>query len=637
MTPRRGARGHRNLPALPPKTPQPSILAASKTARRKPGRPRLSAEEKTRRGTLRPSRERSRAPRSTAVARVSPAASRDYVTLADNYAHDVVAGQIVAGQWTIKACRRYLHMRAQARTGQAPYAWSAAHANDVCTFVEQLPHVEGSWGADTIVLQPWQAWMLAAIYGFRRPDGGRVVTTVFFQVARKSAKSTLVAACALYHLACEQEPGAQVILGASTGDQARIVFSIMQRMVRRSRGLREQGLQALAHAVVCDNAHGGSAKPINAKSSTQDGLNPSFISLDESHAQDFTLHDVLKSAQGARANPLFMAPTTAGYSMTSVGYALRTTAQKILDGVVDSDHTFVVLYELDEADDWRDEAVWVKSAPMLGITPTLDYVRRYRDDAIATPGMQGEFETKIGNRWLHAASNWLSMASWDGCADPSLCLDDFAGEPCCLGADLAQKDDLAALAVAFVRDEVVYGFVRFYLPRLVVESRSRAVPAYRQWVEQGVLTVTEGNTLDERVVEADVRAWCDRFDVRAITFDQFGSAGIMTRLASDGFPAVLTPKNATTFSGPARDLEMRVRAQRFQHDGNPVLRWNASNCCVTRRVDDSILPKKESPDSPNKIDGIDALLLAMGAAERTLAAGVVRSVYDDPAYDVFVV
>ena len=52
-------------------------------------------------------------------------------------------------------------------------------------------------------------------------DGRRLVTTVFFQVARKSAKSTLVAAVALYHLAVEQEPGAQVICGATTGSQAR--------------------------------------------------------------------------------------------------------------------------------------------------------------------------------------------------------------------------------------------------------------------------------------------------------------------------------------------------------------------------------------------------------------------------------
>ena len=107
-------------------------------------------------------------------------------------------------------------------------------------------------------------------------------------------------------------------------------------------------------------------KPINAKASTQDGLNPSCIILDESHAQTFELHDVLKSAQGARANPLLLCPTTAGYDLLSVGYALRTTLTKVLEGVFDAEHFFGVIYALDEGDDWRDERTWIKANPMLG-------------------------------------------------------------------------------------------------------------------------------------------------------------------------------------------------------------------------------------------------------------------------------
>jgi len=114
---------------------------------------------------------------------------------------------------------------------------------------------------------------------------------------------------------------------------------------------------------------------------------------------------------GARPDGMIWCPTTAGYDLTSVGYALRSTAMKILDGVIQSDHTFVVLYELDEADDWRDEKVWVKSAPMIGITPTLDYVRRYCADAQATPGMQGEFETKIPDRHLNECVPTMTAAA----------------------------------------------------------------------------------------------------------------------------------------------------------------------------------------------------------------------------------
>jgi phage terminase large subunit-like protein len=267
---------------------------------------------------------------------------RDFVAVADTYVSDVLAGRIVTCRWVRLACERFRRMRKVAGKASAPYRWSPSHVQDVCAFIEKLPHVEGSWGSETIRLEPWQVFILAACYGFRRWDGRRLVTTVFFQVARKSAKSTLVAACALYHLAVEQEPGAQVICGATTGQQARIAFSVMQRQVRRAPWLREMGLQVFANAITHE-AIGGNARPINSKSSTQDGLNPSFISLDESHAQTFELRDVLVSAMGARPDGMIWCPTTAGYSLTSVGYALRSTAQKILDGVITSDHTFVVL------------------------------------------------------------------------------------------------------------------------------------------------------------------------------------------------------------------------------------------------------------------------------------------------------
>jgi phage terminase large subunit-like protein len=479
-------------------------------------------------------------------------------------------------------------------------------------------------------------FLVTLLFGWRlRADlSRRRFSVLYLEVGRKAAKSTLMACLALFHLAREAEPGASVICGATTGQQARVVFSIMQRMVRRSAWLRGQGLQVFANAIVFEAS---SARPVNSRATHLDGLNPSCIVLDESHAQTFELHDVLRSAQGARGNPLLLCPTTAGFDVLSVGYALRTQLTKVLEGVFEADHLAGAIFTLDEGDDWRDERVWSKACPMLGTTPKLDWVRKYASDAQQAPGLEGEFKTKVCNIWMQSASSWLSMTAWDACADPALRLEQFAGELACIGADLAQKDDLAALAIVFKRDAVLYGFVNFYLPRLVVEERSRAVPAYRLWADAGVLTLTEGNTLDETVIEADVRQWCERFDVRAIGFDQFGSAGITNRLFNDGLPATVVPKNTKTFSEPARDLEVRVRQRLFRHDGNGILRWNASNCCVTRRVDDSLLPKKDHPDSANKIDGVDALLLAMGAFTRTVAADEGSgSVYDSPTWQLTV-
>jgi phage terminase large subunit-like protein len=516
-------------------------------------------------------------------------------------------------------------MREQCCSEREPHSftWSPAYVQSVCSWICRLPHVEGRWDTSTITLAPWQIFVLAASFGFRRPDGSRLVTTVFFEVGRKSAKSTLVAAAALYHLAVENEPGAQVVCGASTGNQARIVFSIMQRMVKRAPWLRELGFVAYANAVTLTD--GGYAKPINSKSSTQDGLSPSFISLDESHAQTFELHDVLKSAQGARTEAALWAPTTAGYSMTSVGFALRQTAQKILDGVLEADHVFCVLYELDETDRWDDESVWQKSLPMIGTTPSLDYVRRYCLDAQQTPGLQGEFETKICNRWLHAATTWLSMPAWARCADPTLTLDNFEHEPCWIGVDLAERDDIAAVALLFQRDDLVYVFVRGYLPTLVVEERSRAIPEYRHWLQAGELVATDGNLTDYPTIEADLRADCERFDVRDIAIERYGALHLAANLVASGLPARVEAKNAKTFTAPAKELEARIKAQQLRHPGTSFLTWQVSNVCVERRRDGSLLPTKDRPMSPNKIDAVDALLLALsGLLTATPPAPVVE-------------
>lgn len=596
------------------------------------GRRRLPANLKAQRGTLRPSRERTRkAATGTVPTEPAPAPpeARDYLQLADDYAADVLHGRIVTGKWARLAVARQQRDRHRATTDSTwRYVFSRDHATGVCTFIESLPHVEGAWDTPTIRLQPWQCFLLVCLFGWRHRDDltRRRFTSLYFESGRKSAKSTLAAGLTLYHLLHEDEPGASVICGASTGQQARVVFGIAQRMVRRSAALRDAGLQAFAHAITFE-AGGASMKPINSKSSTQDGLNPSCIVLDESHAQTFALHDVLKSSQGARRNPLLLCPTTAGYDLLSVGYALRTTTSKVLDGVLENDALLGIIYAADEGDDWRAENTWRKANPGIGISPTLDWVRSYARDAEQTPGLQGEFRVKVCSEWLHSASTWLDMGAWDRCADRTLTIEGFAGARCWIGCDLASRDDLAAVAYVFEQEGLLYGFVRAYLPEAVVNERARAVPEYRLWADAGLLVLTEGDLTDHSRIERDIRAACEQFEVEAITFDTYGSIQISGSLASDLLPAAVEGKSAKSFTGPSTELEARITRGRFRHDGNSLLKWNASNAVVSRRVDGSLLPKKASADSPHKIDCLDALIMAIGGWLRQPATQT--SVYQD--------
>jgi phage terminase large subunit-like protein len=562
---------------------------------------------------------------------------RDYVAIADAYARAAAADRNGRRhcKWVRLAAKRHLADLKRAEKGW-DYRFSAWHGSDVCDFIEKLPHVEGAWDTPSLKLEPAQIFILVVIFSWRRRgDGLRRFSSVYIEMARKGAKSTLTAGVALYCLCCEGEIGPQIIIGATTAEQAQKVFKPAKTMVERTGDLREAfGLQAFARSIMCA-ANGGFIQPINAKGKTQDGWNPHMGILDELHAhKDRALYDVVKSAFGARKQPLMWVITTAGYRVEGVCYEQRTFVTKVLDGVFKADHYFGIIFTLDDADDPFDERVWVKANPMLGVTPTLASMRDYASEARASPASEGEFKTKRLNLWLNAANAWLSMAQWRACADETLDWNDFEGLDCWIGGDLADKDDITALVLAAIDrlGRLIFKPV-FYLPDAVLRHPDHADgkgPApYRTWQKAGHLILTPGDWVDHNEVEKQIRDWIARFSIRKIVFDQFAAAQQMAvrlneDLASPDRPlAEILHKSAAKVADPAKELEARVKAgpSRLRHDGNPVMTWMASNTVVSRRIDGTILPKKETEMSANKIDGIDALVNAIKPAMGAIDEG----------------
>jgi phage terminase large subunit-like protein len=320
------------------------------------------------------------------MARRRKTSERDFIAIADAFARDAVADVDHAKHchYVRLAASRYLKDRKRAAEKGGPFKFSHVHAREVCEFAEQLPHVEGTWDTDTITLHRSHVFFLVNLFGFRNHDGTRRYTVGLFAVARKNAKSTLAAVILLYCLCYEKEPGPQVITAATTGDQARIIFNIAKRMVEKTTDLREAfNLEVFANAVTNWQV-GGNLKPINAHASTQDGLNPSHTALDEIHAhKTHDLLNVLQSASGARKNPLWLYLTTEGYETPGPWPEMRKFAQQVLSGLLEADHFFPLIFQLDDqigepdkpgyrkADDDFDESKWVKANPLMEVNPIL--------------------------------------------------------------------------------------------------------------------------------------------------------------------------------------------------------------------------------------------------------------------------
>lgn len=535
----------------------------------------------------------------------------DYCDIAAQYAADVLAGKLPCGRFVAAACRRQAQDLERWDGKPGRYSFNRVKANRICEFISLLPHIKGPVAGQRIILEPWQVFILTTVFGWVKPDGKRRFRRSYVEVPRGNGKSCLSSGVGLYMLAADGEQGAECYSLATTRDQAKIVFGDAQQMARKSPEFR----RAFGVAVNAHNIHvlssGSKFEALSAEGSTLDGLNIHFGCIDELHAHKTrTVYDVVETATGKRDQSLLWIITTAGSDRSGVCYEVRNFVTQILNGVTVDDTQFGIIHGIEETDDWATEEALVKANPNWNISVRPDVVLPLQSKAMHLPSAQSNFMTKHLNVWCNADSPWMDMRAWTACGNSLLSLEDFAGEPCYVGIDLAQKVDLVALVLLFKRDEHYYAFGKYYLAEeSVFEARNSQ---YQGWQRQGYLTATPGNITDYAYIESDLQDIAVRFEVREVAVDPHNAAQFVTRMTEQGLPMILLPQNFQTFSEPMKELEKLVLSSHFHHTGDPVLAWMVSNVTVKPDRNENIFPRKERPE--NKIDGLIALALAMNRA-----------------------
>lgn len=546
---------------------------------------------------------------------------RDYVGIATAYAEEAVADKKGKkfGKWIRLAGKRFLADLKRASRKRPPFLFDEWHACDPCDFIEKLPHVEGKWARPEIELHRSHVFFVVQLFGFRNLDGSRRFTSALFAVARKNAKSTLAAAILLYCQCCEEEEGAQIISAATTGSQARIIFNVAKRMTEKTPDLQEAfGLACWANAISRVET-GASFKPINAKASTQDGLNPSHVGLDEIHAhKSADLLNVLTSAAGARSNPLWLYTTTEGYTNPGPWGEIRQFAKQVLQGILgeSADHFLVVFFAVDDEDDEFDESAWPKANPLMDANPhLLKAIRKEAVEARQMPSKLAEFKIKRLNRPASSATGWVDLTKWQRCGG-KVDLDWLAGHPCWGALDLASTLDLTSWRLVWKVDGVYYTWGRRFVPSDAIRARTeRGVVPYAGWVAAGLIEVTEGEVTDYAVVESRIREDIERFNPLAIGYDRWNAQEVSQRLLADGHPLIEFNQTTKNYHPAMQELERAYISKSIQHGNDPVLNWCASNLIAVK--DGNLNMKPDKKRSPDKIDDMATLLMGIGLSMPT--------------------
>lgn len=515
------------------------------------------------------------------------------------YADEVISGQIEACQHVVKACRRFI-------ADLHRFKFDQSAVDHAVTFIQELEHTTGEHAGRKFILERWQYFIVANLFGFVNDDGTRRYTRAYVEVPRKNGKSTFSSALMLYGLLADGESAAQVYSAATKLDQAMMVFGESVRVCQNTDWL--QGEVTVNNSVNNRRILYGQNlyKPLEWNPNKQDGLNTHFACIDEYHAHPSDdLYNVIRNSMGARRQPMLFTITTAGFNRESPCYSHRQYCANVLNGAIDDDGLFTIIYSLDEGDDWTDPKVWAKANPNWGVSVYPRQLQQALNEAREFVHKEVEFKTKLLNVWTDTAKTWISDSDWMACEQAV----ELSGMQCYGGLDLGSTSDFCAFSLWFPDQAAVKTW--YYLPEAAIKRRTDNVgQSYRQWVKDGHIIVTDGNVTDYSFIKRHIMELADEYNIQDISFDRFNASQLVIELQQEGLPMFPFGQGFVSMSAPTKELERKVLNRELTHDGNPVTRWMLGN--VLLQYDAAGNVKVNKGHVSNKVDGVVSMIMALG-------------------------
>lgn len=528
------------------------------------------------------------------------------------YYQAITDGSVTVGHW-IREWYKLIVNGLQERR----WVFSQKKALMAIRFIQTFcRHHEGELAPGRIRLELWQKAMISVIFGIVDEDGIRVFREIFILIGRKNGKTLLAAAINALIMYLDPDYGKRIYMVAPKLDQARLCFNALYQMILKEPELAEITQKRRTDLYIAET--NTSAQPIAFSEKKSDGLNPNAVTCDEIGAwsppeNSLRQYEVLKSALGARKQPMLVNITTAGYVSEGIYDELINRSTAVINGTSRETRLAPFLYMIDEQEKWNDINELAKANPNMGVSVTVDFFLEEIAVAEQSLSKKAEFLTKYCNIKQNATTAWLTAADVNKCFDETgKTLEDFRHTYALAGIDLSMTTDLTAVLILIQKGDTVWFFARFYMPRnKLEEATARDGVPYRKYVEQGYLILSGENVVDYHDVEDFYHDLVRKYEIlpQKNGYDRYSAAFLIQDLEGEGFH-MESVSQGSNLTGVIIDTEGLIR------DG--LLKSAEDNNLMKIHMMDSALKSYEDNrrklvkvSSTAHIDGMAALLDAM--------------------------
>ena len=536
-----------------------------------------------------------------------------YDNYIQEYHHKIQSGEIIAGKWI-----KLLYEQIVSGLRDGLFFFDAEKANKAITFIETFcRHCEGR--NDYITLELWQKATVCLMFGIVDEDGLRVFREVFLVMGRKNGKSLLASAIIAYVKYLDGEYGAKIYCLAPKLEQAAIVYDNFYKMVQAEPELAE--LVQKRRSDIYMESTNSLTKPLAFNAKKSDGFNPHLTVCDEIASwpaeQGLKQYEVMKSALGARLQPMILSISTAGYVNDGPYDELMMRSTAVLQGSSEERRLLPILYIIDDVSKWDDIEELKKANPNMGVSVSEDFFLEEIAIARTSLSKRAEFLTKYCNIKQNSTQAWLPYDVVDAVSQGSYRLEDFSRHYAVGGIDLSQTTDLTACCVVIEKDGKLYTFAKFFMPENKIDelSEREGVP-YRLYVSQGLIQPSG----DNYVQYEDCHKWFMqllreyKIYVLKVGYDRYTAQYLVQQMARDGFHMddVFQGDNLSPVLHEADGL---LRDGTLQLGDNNLLKAHFLNVGVKQNVETrKIRPVKI--DQRCHIDGFVAVIDALTVRQK---------------------
>lgn len=487
-------------------------------------------------------------------------------------------------------------------------------------------------------LQPFQKFLIAFVFLFFKKNGRVFYRKHLWMLGRGGGKNGLISV--VTHFLIGPHHGIReynVSIVANSEEQAKTSFDETYNVIGRNSILKSMFYRTKEK--ITSNKTDSILKFRTSNGETKDGLRDGAVVFDEIHQfesnKDVRVHI---SGLGKKKNPREFYIGTDGYVRDGFLDKQKEKAMKVLSGEARPNALFPFICKLDDEKEVDDIDSWEKANPML-CHPRSEYAQGLFDtifeeyeDLEDDPTNREEFMTKRMN--CPVTDLERSVAKWEEILATNREMPDLHGREAIGAIDFASIRDFAACGLlfrengdyvwkthSFARKEFVDKYYSYSKKQDAEMSGKRKFAPIREWEEQGLLSVVEGETIDPNLVVSWFVEMRNYYDIKKVIGDNFRMEVLKPLFEAEGFEVEVIRNPRAIHSLLAPRIELAFANRQIIFGDNPLMRWYTNNVLVVIKKDGNKEYQKKEPIR-RKTDGFQAFVHAIYRADEVAETDV---------------